>query len=140
MNRGFKILNIDHVAIAVDNLKKSKIIFEDILGMSALNDELVNEEQVVVSKISSIDSKTRIELLEPTSKSSVINKFLKKRGQGIHHIALEVDNIDNAIKYLKNKNIKLVYEIPQTGAGNKLITFIHPTSSPGILIELSQKA
>ena len=81
-----------------------------------------------------------IELLEPSDDSSLIESFLNKRGQGLHHIALEVDNIYNAIEYLEYNNIKMIYSQPQTGANNKLITFIHPSSTPGILIEICQSA
>ena len=72
--------------------------------------------------------------------SSVINKFINKNGQGIHHIALEVDDIYNALDFLKSKSVELVYDNPQKGADNSLIAFIHPSSTPGVLIELCQKS
>ena len=86
-----------------------------------------------------LSGKTAIELLESTDKSSVIQKFIKTKGQGLHHIALSVDSIDEAIIFLKHKNIELVYDSPQKGSDNKIITFIHPKFSPGLLIELCQK-
>ena len=76
--------------------------------------------------------------MEPIENNTTVSKFLNSKIQGIHHIALTVDNISNAISYLKYKDIKLVYEKPKIGSDNKLITFIHPKSSPGILIELCQ--
>ena len=139
MDRNFKILKIDHIAIAVDDLNTSKSLF-DLLGMNLSKTEEVESENVNVLKIHSEDNEHTIELLEPQNDNSVVKKFLNKNGQGMHHIALEVDNIQNAILYLKSNNITLIYESPQIGADNKLITFIHPKDTPGVLIELCQKS
>ena len=139
MKKKFKVLKIEHVAIAVKDINNSKIIFEDILGMNISKKEVVKNEKVFVKKIEGNDKISKIELLEPTGPSSTVSKFIDKKGEGVHHIALEVDNIFNAIDYLKFKNCKLIYEEPQVGADNKLITFIHPSSLPGILLELCQK-
>ena len=138
ITKNFKILKIDHIAIAVNDLNTSKPLF-DLLGMHSSNIELVDCEDVNVMKIFSDNKEHTIELLEPNSDASTIKKFLNKRGQGMHHIALEVDNINNAILYLKSNNINLIYEVPHVGADQKLITFIHPKDTPGILIELCQK-
>ena len=139
MDRNFKILKIDHIAIAVNDLKTSKSLF-DLLGMNANNIESVDSENVNVLKIHSDNNDHTIELLEPQNDNSVVKKFLNKKGQGMHHIALEVDNIQNAISYLKSNNVTLIYETPQIGADKKLITFIHPKDTPGVLIELCQKS
>ena len=139
MDREFKILKIDHVAIAVNNLKESKNIF-DLLGMSLTQEEFIPNEKVNVLKIKTEDKNHTLELLEPSDDSSVINKFINKKGQGIHHIALEVDDIYSALDFLKSKSVKLVYDDPQKGADNSLITFIHPSSTSGVLIELCQKS
>ena len=139
MDRNFKILKIDHIAIAVDDLNTSKSLF-DLLGMNLSKTEEVESENVNVLKIHSENNEHTIELLEPQNDNSVVKKFLNKNGQGMHHIALEVDNIENAISYLKSNNITLIYESPQIGADNKLITFIHPKDTPGVLIELCQKS
>ena len=139
MDRSFKILKIDHIAIAVDDLNTSKSLF-DLLGMNLCKVEEVESENVNVLKIHSEDIEHTIELLEPQNDNSVVKKFLSKNGQGMHHIALEVDNIENAISYLKSNNITLIYESPKIGADNKLITFIHPKDTPGVLIELCQKS
>ena len=139
MDRNFKILKIDHIAIAVDDLNTSKSLF-DLLGMNLSKTEEVESENVNVLKIHSEDNEHTIELLEPQNDNSVVKKFLNKNGQGMHHIALEVDNIQNAILYLKSNIITLIYESPQIGADNKLITFIHPKDTPGVLIELCQKS
>ena len=116
-----------------------KHILVDVLGMNASEKEHVVSELVDVVKIFSKDSRIAIELLESSSKDSVIEKYLNNKGAGIHHIALTVDSINNTIAYLKYKDVALVYEEPQIGAGNKLITFIHPKSTPGLLIELCQR-
>ena len=102
--------------------------------------EFIDSEKVNVLKVSTEDRSHTIELLEASDDLSTIQKFINKRGQGIHHIALEVDNIREAISYLKNNHIKLIYNPPKIGANNKLITFIHPDSTPGILLELCQSA
>ena len=139
MNKKFKVLKIDHVAVAVNSLKESKNIFT-LLGMNIGHSENVATENVNVLKIYPESDEHTIELLEPTSKNSLVQGFLNKRDQGLHHIALEVDNIYNAIEYLEDNNIKVIYSSPQKGADNKLITFIHPSCTPGVLIELCQLA
>ena len=139
MDKQFKILKIDHIAVAVKNINNSTNIFT-LLGMDCQDVEHVDSEKVNVVKINPESHDHTIELLEPSDDSSLIESFLNKRGQGLHHIALEVDNIYNAIEYLEYNNIKMIYKKPQTGANNKLITFIHPSSTPGILIEICQSA
>ena len=91
-------------------------------------------------KINPESNEHTIELLEPSDDSSVVKSFIDKKGQGLHHIALEVDDIHGAIEYLENNNIKLIYSKPKVGANNKLITFIHPKSTSGILIEICQSS
>jgi len=139
MDKQFKILKIDHIAVAVKDIDSSTNIFT-LLGMDCQDVEHVDNEKVNVVKINPESHDHTIELLEPSDDSSLIESFLNKRGQGLHHIALEVDNIYNAIEYLEYNNIKMIYSQPQTGANNKLITFIHPSSTPGILIEICQSA
>jgi len=139
INKNFKILNIDHVAVATENIEILKFLFVDILGMNSSKKEYVKDEDVNVQKIFADNKDTVIELLESEEENSPINKYINKKGKGIHHIALTVDNIENAISYLKDKGISLVYDKPNLGSDNKLITFIHPQSSPGILVELCQK-
>ena len=139
MDKKFKVLKIDHVAVAVNSLKESKNIFT-LLGMNIGHTENVATENVDVLKIYPESDDHTIELLEPTSVNSSVQEFLNKRDQGLHHIALEVDNIYNAIQYLEDNNIKVIYSSPQKGADNKLITFIHPSCTPGVLIELCQLA
>ena len=138
MDRNFQVIKVDHVAFATDSIKNSFDIFSKILGIENTSKEEIENEKVNVLKFFNQNHLTSIELIEPTSNKSVIDKFIKNKGKGPHHIALEVDNINNAIAYLKENKIRLVYDKPQIGSDNKMITFIHPKSSPGILIELCQ--
>ena len=138
-NKKFKILSIDHIAVATSDLNILNSLFVDLLDMNSMPVEYVKNEKVKVKKIYAEDKNTAIELLESTDESSVVKKFISTKGQGLHHIALTVDLIDEAIIFLKNKNIQLVYDVPKKGSDNKIITFIHPRFSPGLLIELCQK-
>tara|TARA_Y100001936_G_scaffold200005_1_gene201629 strand:- start:7047 stop:7457 length:411 start_codon:yes stop_codon:yes gene_type:complete len=133
----FKILGIEHIGIAqYKDSNKLSSFFENVLNLSKASE--VVEEQKVLTEIFDTGA-GKIELLSATDKDSVINKYLAKKGQSIHHIAILVDNIDEALKYLKSKNIKLIDHSPQKGADNKKIVFIHPHSTPGILLELCQE-
>mgnify|MGYP001161379946 FL=1 len=138
MNKKFNIIKIDHIAFATDSLKKSSSFLTDFLGLKHSKIEKIVEEKVNVLKFFNDKNHTALELLEPISKSSTISKYLKLKGKSLHHIALEVDNIQNAIFYLKANNIQIIYEKPQIGADKKLITFIHPKETPGLLLELCQ--
>ena len=139
MKKRFRILKINHVAIAVRDNKAGASIFE-LLGMNIGKSEFVIDERVNVVKIRPDNAEHAIELLEATDNLSVIKKYINKNGQGLHHIALETDNIKAAINYLEDKNIELIYSPPKIGADNKLITFISPKFTPGILIELCQSS
>ena len=134
----FKILGIEHVGIA-QNQGSSKLssFFEDALNMSKKT-EIVDNQKVLTEIFDTGAGK--IELLSATDKDSVINKYLAKKGESIHHIAILVDNLDAALNHLKLKNIKLINEVPQKGADNMKIAFIHPCSTPGMLLELCQEA
>ena len=134
----FKILGIEHVGIAQDKSSdKLSSFFEDILNMSKKSE--VVENQSVLTKIFDTGA-GKIELLSATDKESVINKYLAKKGESVHHIAILVDDLDVALDYLKSKNVKLINETPQKGADNMRIAFVHPHSTPGILLELCQEA
>ena len=139
MRKNFKILNVDHIAFATSNIEKSKKIFSDVLGLKYESLENVKSEKVKVLKLLTNKGSTVIELLQPKHDNEVINKFIKKRGNGLHHIALEVDSLENLIIYLNSLDISLIYQKPKLGSNNKLITFIHPKYSTGMLIELCQK-
>ena len=127
---------IEHIGIAVKDLAISNEIFEDILGTEAYKTESVESEGVSTSffKI----GPNKIELLEATRDDSPIAKFIEKKGEGIHHIAFAVDNVEEEILRLQKKGYRLINEIPKKGADNKRIAFLHPKSSNGVLIELCQ--
>jgi len=133
----FKILGIEHIGIAQDKgSDKLSSFFENILNISKKSE--VVEDQKVLTEIFDTGA-GKIELLSATDEDSVINKYLAKKGESVHHIAILVDNLDEALKHLKSKNIKLIDHSPQKGADNKKIVFIHPHSTPGILLELCQE-
>ena len=134
----FKILGIEHIGIAQDkNSDKLSSFFENILNISKKNE--VVENQKVLTEIFDTGA-GKIELLSATDKESVINKYLAKKGESVHHIAILVDDLNEALDYLKSKNVKLINETPQKGADNMRIAFVHPHSTPGILLELCQQA
>jgi methylmalonyl-CoA/ethylmalonyl-CoA epimerase len=125
------IKKIDHVAIAVKNLEEGVRIWKD-MGFD-IEYESVEEQKVNVAIIHLKD--TRIEILEPMGEDSPISKFLEKRGEGLHHMAVEVENINETLKFLREKGYRLIDEEPRTGAGGKKIAFVHPKSSK-VLLEL----
>ena len=133
----FKILGIEHIGIAQDkDSDKLSSFFEDILNMSKKT-EIVKGEKVLTEIFDTGAGK--IELLSATDKDSVISKYLAKKGESIHHIAILVDNLEVTLDYLKSKNVKLINETPQKGADNMKIAFIHPHSTPGMLLEFCQE-
>lgn len=125
------IKKIDHVAIAVKNLKEGIKIWKD-MGFEVEYEE-VKDQKVRVGIIHIGDA--RIEILEPMDENSPISKFLEKMGEGLHHLAVEVDNIENSLKDLKEKGYRLIDEVPRIGTGGKKIAFVHPKSSK-VLLEL----
>jgi methylmalonyl-CoA epimerase len=131
------IKKIDHIAIAVKDLEAEIIRYRDVLGLEYLGSEVVAEQKVTVAffKINDIF----IELLEPTGPDSPISAFIEKKGGGLHHLALEVDDIQAAIKRLQDKNVQMLNSEPKTGAHNSRIAFAHPKSFSGVLYELKQK-
>ncbi|MDD4356821.1 MAG: methylmalonyl-CoA epimerase [Smithellaceae bacterium] len=131
-----KILKIDHIGIAVKNLAESTRLYE-MLGIQSTGSEVVDEQKVKVSFFPVGDSE--IELLESTSPEGPIARYIEKNGEGIQHLALRVDNIEVALEELKAKGIRLIDEKPRYGAGGAKIAFVHPKSTGGILLELSQR-
>ncbi|MCK4359817.1 MAG: methylmalonyl-CoA epimerase [Candidatus Cloacimonetes bacterium] len=126
---------IDHIGIAVKNLDEAIKTYQK-LGFEVSDIEEVPSQKVKVAFIEIGESK--IELLEPTSLESTIAKFIEKHGQGMHHLAIEVDDIEKKIKFLKDAGINLIYQTPKPGAHGIKMTFIHPKSANGVLIELCQ--
>jgi len=133
----FKVLKLDHIGIAVKDMEVAKKFYTEMLGMPAQGEEVVEQQQVKVCFIPSGDSE--IELLESTSPEGPIAKFIEKNREGIQHIAFRVDNIENALADLKAKGVRLIDEVPRYGAGGASIAFVHPKSTGGILLELSQR-
>lgn len=128
---------IEHIGIAVKNIEESNKIFSEIFAALPYKQELIDSEKVLTSFFKMGESK--IELLAATHSSSPIAMFIEKKGEGIHHIAFEVEDIRSEMKRLQALGYKLIYEEPKKGADNKLICFIHPKSANGILIELCQE-
>jgi methylmalonyl-CoA/ethylmalonyl-CoA epimerase len=128
--------NIEHIGIAVKNLKASNVLFAKLFGKPHYKEESVESEGVNTSffKVGS----NKIELLEASKPDSPIAKFLEKKGEGIHHIAYDVDDIDAELKRLKAEGFIILNETPKKGADNKLVAFLHPKSTNGVLIELCQ--
>jgi methylmalonyl-CoA/ethylmalonyl-CoA epimerase len=131
------MLKIEHLGIAVKNLEQSNNLFEKLFGQAPYKLEKVVSEGVSTSFFKMGESK--IELLEATTADSAIAKFIEKKGEGIHHIAFEVADIYAEMKRLQALGFKLLSEEPKKGADNKLICFIHPKESNGVLIELCQE-
>lgn len=128
---------IEHIGIAVKNLKESNILFEKLLGTSHYKIEEVLSEGVNTSFFQVGPNK--IELLEATNEDSPIAKFLAKKGEGMHHIAFAVDNIQKEMQRLREAGFTLLSEAPQHGADNKLVAFVHPKTANGVLVELCQE-
>ena len=128
---------IEHVGIAVKDLEASNLLFEKLLGRSHYKMEEVLSEGVKTSFFQTGESK--IELLQATSENSPIARFLERKGEGVHHIAFAVDDIRMEINRLKKEGFAILNEEPQRGADNKLVVFVHPKSSNGVLVELCQE-
>lgn len=131
------ISKIDHIGIAVSNIDKAKILYEEIFGLEVSGIEVVEEQKVKVAFIPTGNSK--IELLESTDSEGPIAKFIEKRGEGIQHIALRVNNITKVLEELKSKGIRIIDEKPRYGAGGAKIAFLHPKDTNGVLIELCER-
>jgi len=127
-------MKIDHIGIATNGIEDASTVYRDLLGIEATETEEVSGQKVRVAMLPIGES--RIELLEATSADSPISKFLTKRGPGVHHIAVRVEDIRTSLADLKSKGARLIDEEPRAGAGGCLVAFIHPSSTGGVLIEL----
>ncbi len=132
-----KVLKVDHIGIAVKDLTESLKFYSDVLGLDCLDTEIVEEQKVKVAFLPVGDSE--LELLESTSEDGPIARHIAKNGEGIQHIALRVDNIEEAIAYMKEKGMRMIDEKPRYGAGGARIAFVHPKSSGRILLELTER-
>lgn len=132
-----KILGIEHIGIAVNQIDERKDFWEKVLGIKLTGQENVESESVETAIFDSDSGK--IELLQSKNSDSAIQKFINKSGEGIHHICLKVDDIDSAIGELKAAGISAIYPVPKVGAEGFLVTFIHPKDTGGVLVELAQE-
>ena len=128
---------IEHIGIAVKDLEISELVFSKILNTAPYKREEVTSEHVTTSFF--LSGPNKIELLMATDESSAIHKFLEKKGEGIHHIAFAVDDIHAEMERLRSEGFVLINEVPKKGADNKLVCFLHPKGTNGVLIELCQE-
>jgi len=128
---------IEHLGIAVANLDEAEKRYEQLLGVPSYKREEVESEKVMTSFF--LSGINKIELLAATSPESAIAKFIEKKGEGIHHVAFDVEDIHAEMQRLKNEGFILLNETPKKGADNKLICFVHPKSTGGVLMELCQE-
>lgn len=131
------IKKIDHIGIAVKSLEKTLPFYVDVLKLPLLGIEEVESEKVRVAFLQA--GETNLELLEPTSEESAIAKFIEKRGEGINHIALGVESIEERIREMKEKGIRMIQDQPKLGAGGTQVAFMHPKSTTGVLFEFCEK-
>lgn len=135
MNDG-KMVSVNHIAIAVRNMEDAEKLYETALGLKVTHREVVNEQGVRASMLQTDSGDTTIELLEPIGRDSPIRKFLEKRGEGIHHICFNVDDIELTLERLKKQGIRLINEAPRPGVDGTKVAFLHPKALNGVLIEL----
>ena len=131
------VSKIDHIGIAVKNLEESLHFYQETLGLDLTGTEVVEEQGVRVAFLPVGD--TEIELLESTDPEGPIARYIEKRGQGVQHLAVRVENIEEAIREMKEKGIRMIDEVPRYGAGGAKIAFCHPKSTGGVLIELTER-
>ena len=132
-----KILKIDHLGIAVNSIEDGKKFWTDILGLSFQGTETVAEQKVTTAFFPVGESE--VELLESTAPDGPIAKYIEKKGTGIQHVALRVENIETALAELKEKGVQLIDQAPRHGAGGARIAFLHPKATGGVLVELCQR-
>jgi methylmalonyl-CoA/ethylmalonyl-CoA epimerase len=130
-------MKIEHIGIATRAIEETVGFWRDALGLEVVDTEEIAEQRVRVAMLPIGES--RVELLEPTSPDSPVAKFLEKRGPGIHHIAVRVDDIRSTLARLKSEGARLIDETPRVGAGGSLVAFVHPSSAGGVLVELVEQ-
>ncbi len=129
---------LDHIGIAVNSIEEALGVFRDALGLEVEAVEEVPDQKVRIAFLPV--GETHLELLEPTSEDSNVAKFIEKKGEGIHHLAFYVEDIDSTLELLKSKGVELIDQQPRAGAGGKRIAFLHPKGTYRVLIEICQKA
>jgi len=131
------ITGLEHVGIAVSNLDEALEIYERILGLNVKKIKIIEEQKVKAALL--LAGEIKIELMEPTDEESPVAKFIKKKGEGVHHIAFTVTNLEDFLKMIKEKGIVLVDEKPRIGAEGYKMAFLHPKSTENVLVELCEK-
>tara|TARA_B100000900_G_scaffold29992_1_gene22818 strand:+ start:131 stop:532 length:402 start_codon:yes stop_codon:yes gene_type:complete len=131
------IKKIEHIGIAVKDLEKSEDIFERLLGTKSYKSEDVKSEGVITSFFKVANQK--IELLKASSENSPISRFIEKRNEGVHHLALHVDSIEKEVERLESLGFEFISTTPKKGADNKMIVFLHPKTTNGVLVELCEE-
>ncbi|CCK78642.1 methylmalonyl-CoA epimerase [Desulfobacula toluolica] len=132
-----KILKIDHIGIAVSSIDEKKNFWTDALGLKLEKTETVVEQNLITAFLSVGESE--LELLESTSDEGPVAKYIEKKGEGIQHVAFQVENLEQALAELKAKGIQLIDQTPRKGAGGSKIAFLHPKATSGVLVELCEK-
>jgi len=132
-----KIVKIDHLGIAVKNIEEGKKFWTDILGLAFEGSETVEAQKVTTAFFPVGESE--VELLESTAPDGPVAKYIEKKGEGIQHVAFRVEDIETALKELKEKGVRLIDETPRKGAGGAKIAFLHPKSTNGVLVELCER-
>jgi len=130
------VMKVDHIGIATNNLNDGLAIWRDALGLSVDHTEVIDEQGVKVAMLAV--GETHVELLEPLGAETAVGRFIAKRGPGIHHIAIKVEDIKASLADLKSKGVRLIDETPRIGAGGCLVAFVHPSTTNGVLLELVQ--
>ena len=131
------IKKVDHIGIAVRSIDEALPFYTDILKLPLLGIEVVESEKLKVSFLQA--GETKLELLEPTNSESAVAKFIERRGEGLHHVALGVDSIEDRIKEMKEKGISMINEVPKIGAGGAHVAFMHPKSTGKVLYEFCER-
>lgn len=132
-----KVKHVDHIGIAVKEIEKAGKFYSDVLGLKMQGIEEIPEQKVKVAFFPITDAE--IELLESTQPDGPVSKYIDARGEGVQHIAFRVENIDLALKELREKGVRMIDEKPRTGAGGAKIAFIHPKETNGVLIEICER-
>ena len=131
-------MKIDHLGIAVRSISDSLAFYREALGLEVEGQETINDQGVHVALLAVGES--RIELLEPFSEETPVGRFIARRGEGLHHICYEVDDLASKIDELRSRGVRLLHGYPRRGAEGKLVAFLHPASAHGVLVELVEKA
>lgn len=131
-------MKIDHLGIAVRSISDSLGLYREVLGLELMGTETVADQGVHVALLRAGES--RVELLEPVAEETPVGRFISKRGEGLHHICYEVDDLASKLETLRTRGVRLLEGYPRRGAEGKLVAFLHPASAHGVLVELVEKA